>query len=62
MDCGIAQRPHRVMAIFQNAELSFEIARRATLAELVEQLCLIGEAHGGLPLSVDIRIALDSGH
>jgi hypothetical protein len=50
------------MAIFQNAELSFEIARRATLAELVEQLCLIGEAHGGLPLSVDIRIALDSGH
>jgi hypothetical protein len=44
------------------AELSFDIVRRATLAQLVEQLCLLGEAHGGLPLSVNIRIAVESAH
>jgi hypothetical protein len=60
MDRQIAQRPHRVAAMFQNARLSFDIERRATLAQLVEQLSVLGEAHGGLPLSVDVRIAVES--
>jgi len=28
--------------------------------QLVEQLSVLGEAHGGLPLSVDVRIAVES--
>lgn len=60
MDQEIAQRAHRVTAVFQNAQLSFDIARRATLAQLVERLSVLGEAHDGLPLSVDVRIAVDS--
>jgi hypothetical protein len=58
MDFETAQRPHRVTALFQDAQLSFDIARKATLAQLVEQLSVLGEAHGGLPLSVDVRIAV----
>jgi hypothetical protein len=60
VDQEIAQRAHRVTAVFQNAQLSFDIARRATLAQLVERLSVLGEAHDGLPLSVDVRIAVDS--
>jgi hypothetical protein len=59
MDRKIAQRPHRVTAVFQDAQLSFDIAPRATLAQLVEELSVVGEAHGGLPLSVDVRIAVE---
>jgi hypothetical protein len=57
-----AQRPHRVTAVFQDAELSFDIAGEATLAQLAEQLCMLGESHGGLPLSVDVRVAIDTVH
>jgi hypothetical protein len=62
MECEIAQRPHRVTAIFQDVELSFDMTRAATLAELAEQLSLLGEFHGGLPLSVDVRIAVEHDH
>ena len=54
-----AQKPSRVTAIFQNARLSFELARGATLAQLAERLGRLGEAHGGLPLSVDVRMPVD---
>ena len=60
MDREIAQRPHRVTAVFQHTQLSFDISRGASLAQLVEQLSVLGEAHGGLPLSVDVRIAVES--
>ena len=60
MDREIAQRPHRVTAVFLDSQLSFDISRRASLAQLVEQLSVLGEAHGGLPLSVDVRIAVAS--
>ena len=43
MDFETAQRPHRVTALFQDAQLSFDIARKATLAQLVEQLSVLGE-------------------
>jgi hypothetical protein len=62
MECEISQRPHRVTAMFPDTELSFNITREATLAELAEQLVLLGEAHGGLPLSVDVRIAVENRH
>ena len=60
MDRKIAQRPQRVTAVFQDAQLSFDISRGASLAQLVEQLSVLGEAHGGLPMSVDVRIAVAS--
>jgi len=60
MELEKAPRPHRVTAVFQDTQLSFDIARRVTFAQLVEQLSLLGEAHGGLPLSVDVRIAVES--
>ena len=38
MSGGRVQRAHRVTAIFHDAELSFDLARDATLAKLAEQL------------------------
>jgi hypothetical protein len=60
MDSEIPQRTHRVTAVFQDSQLSFDISRRASLAQLVKQLSVLGEAHRGLPLSVDVRIAVAS--
>jgi hypothetical protein len=54
---GTDQRAHRVTAIFQDVELSFDFARDASLAKLAEQLCILGEIHGGLPLAVNVRLA-----
>ena len=62
MDCKPAQQPNRVTAIFQHASLSFEMARGATFAQLAEQLSMLSEIHGGLPLSVDVRVAVDRLH
>ncbi len=55
-----AQKPNRVSAVFQDLRLSFELARGATFAQLAERLARLGEAHGGLPLSVDVRVPVDS--
>jgi hypothetical protein len=54
-----AQKPNRVTAIFQDSRLSFDFARGATLAQLAERLCRLGETHGGLPLSVELRVPVD---
>ena len=43
MSGGRVQRAHRVTAIFHDAELSFDLARDATLAKLAEQLSNLGE-------------------
>jgi len=53
-----AERSNRVTVVYRDAELSFEIARGATLAQLAEQLCMLGENHGGPPLAVDVRVAI----
>jgi hypothetical protein len=50
------QKPNRVTAVFENTELSFDMARGATFAQLVERLSILSEAHGGRPLSVDVRV------
>jgi hypothetical protein len=52
-------RGNRVTAIFNDARLSFEIERDVTFAQLAEQLCRLGEIHGGPPLLVDVRVAVD---
>jgi hypothetical protein len=57
MNGGRGKRVHRVTAIFQDAALSFDLARDATLAKLAEQLSILGERHGGLPLMVNVRLA-----
>jgi hypothetical protein len=62
MNCKPAEQPNRVTAIFQHTRLSFDIAREATLAQLAEQLSMLGEIHGGLPLSVDVRVAVERTH
>ena len=54
--------PSRVTAVFQHAALSFDVARGTTLAQLAEQLGVLGEIHGGLPLSVDVRVAVKRTH
>lgn len=59
MYCDTIGKPNRVTAEFQHARLSFEISRHATLAQLAERLCMLGEIHGGLPLSVELRVPLD---
>ena len=51
-----AQKPNRVTAVFQESRLSFDLARGATFAQLAERLGRLGEAHGGLPLSVELRV------
>jgi hypothetical protein len=56
-----ATQPSRVTAIFQDAKLSFELARGATFAHLAERLGRLGETHGGLPLSVDVRVPVGMG-
>jgi hypothetical protein len=55
-----AQNTNRVTAVFQNSRLSFDLARGATLAQLAERLGRLGEAHGGLPLSVELRVPVDA--
>jgi hypothetical protein len=56
----IAQKPNRVTAVFQDSRLSFDLTRDATFAQLAERLGRLGEAHGGLPLTVDVRVPVDS--
>jgi hypothetical protein len=53
------RRPNRVTAVFQNAALTFNVARETTLEQLAEQLSALGDTHGGLPLSVDVRVAVE---
>jgi hypothetical protein len=62
MDSKPAQQPNRVTAMFQHATLSFDFERGATLEQLVEQLSILSELHGGLPLSVDVRVPVDRVH
>jgi hypothetical protein len=57
MNRGNGKGVHRVTAIFHDAALSFDVARDATLAKLAEQLSVLGERHGGLPLMVNVRLA-----
>ena len=47
-------------AIFHDAELSFDLARDATLANLAEQLSILGERHGGPPLADNVRVAAET--
>lgn len=60
MSGGRVPRAHRVTAIFHDAELSFDLAQDATLAKLAEQLSILGERHGGLPLAVNVRVAAET--
>jgi hypothetical protein len=55
-----AQKPNQVTAVFQDARLCFDLARGATFAQLAERLGRLGETHGGLPLSVELRVAVDT--
>jgi hypothetical protein len=47
--------PSRVMAVFEDAALSFTLPREATLSDLAEELNELGERYGGTPLYVDVR-------
>ncbi len=49
-------QPSRVMAVFHEAALSFNLPREATLGELAEELDALGEIYGGMPLYVDVRL------
>ncbi|MGC2199543.1 MAG: hypothetical protein WA633_05260 [Stellaceae bacterium] len=49
-------------AVFHDARLSFDMARETTLEELAEQLCRLGETHGGPPLSVAVRVPVERAH
>ena len=42
-----------------DSKLCFELARGATFAQLAERLGSLGDAHGGLPLSGDVRVPLN---
>jgi hypothetical protein len=50
------ERPSRVMAVFQEAALAFNLPRETTLGELAEELGALGKIYGGLPLYVDVRL------
>jgi hypothetical protein len=47
---------------FQHARLSFDIEPEVTLAQLAQRLSMLGEIYGGLPLSVDVRVAVQRAH
>jgi hypothetical protein len=51
------QQPNWVTAVFQNAAVSIEFARKTTLAQLAEQLCALGKIHGKLLLPIQVRVA-----
>jgi hypothetical protein len=51
-----AAQTSRVMAVFQEAALSFNLPRETTLGELAEELSALGKIYGGMPLYVDIRL------
>jgi hypothetical protein len=55
-----AQKPNRVTAVFQDSRLSFDLACGVTFAQLAERLGRLGEAHGGLPLSVELRVPVET--
>ena len=50
-------QPNWVTAVFQNAAVSIEFARKTTLAQLAEQLRALDEIHGKLLLPVQVRVA-----
>lgn len=56
MDKAQPAQRNRVMAVFQDAALAFNMPREATLEELAEELGALGEIYGGLPLYVDVRL------
>lgn len=56
MDKAAAVQPSRVMAVFQDAALAFNLPRQATLEDLAEELGALGELYGGPPLYVDVRL------
>ncbi|MBV9200906.1 MAG: hypothetical protein JO320_27800 [Alphaproteobacteria bacterium] len=53
------QKANRVTAVFQHSKLSFDLARGTTFAQLAERLGNLERAHGGPPLSVDVRVPVD---
>ncbi len=50
------QQASRVVAVFRDAALSFDLPREATLEDLAEELGFLGERYGGSPLYVDVRL------
>jgi len=53
---GQRMQQNRVMAVFREAALSFNMPRETTLEELAEELGALGELYGGAPLYVDIKL------
>ena len=55
-DCKPAPLFKHVTATFQHGRLSFDIgAPDVTLAQIAQQVCVLGEMHSSLPLSVDVQ-------
>ncbi len=53
---GQRTQQNRVMAVFREAALSFNMPRETTYEELAEELSALGELYGGSPLYVDIKL------
>lgn len=51
-----SQQASRVMAVFEEAALAFNLPRDATLEDLAQELGALGEIYGGPPLYVDVRL------
>jgi hypothetical protein len=49
----------RVTAVFRGGARSLDLTRETTLAELAEQLGMLGEIYGGLLFPVKVRLATD---
>jgi hypothetical protein len=60
INSNLVARPHRVTAVFEGSSLHFDIARDATLAELAEQIYMLGKGHGGTPLLVEVQVPVES--
>lgn len=48
--------PSVVRAVFKDVALSFNLPKDTTLAELAQELAMLGRHYGGLPLYVDVRL------
>jgi hypothetical protein len=59
MNSSSVERPHQVRAVFEEAVLSFALARGATLADLAEQVGILSQTHHTVPLLVEVQVPIE---
>jgi len=53
-----AAQPNRVMALYANSALSFDLSKTATFADLADRLDRLGEQHIGTPTAIYMKFSM----